>query len=35
MRLLIRPFDFFETRYRWPGYFGYLLTMVAEKPADS
>ncbi len=33
MRSLIRPFDFLETRYRWPGYFGYLLTMVAEKPA--
>jgi SAM-dependent methyltransferase len=27
-----QPFGFAETRWQWPGYFGYLLTMVAEKP---
>jgi len=30
--LMIRPFDLLETRYRWPGQFGYLMAMVAEKP---
>jgi SAM-dependent methyltransferase len=30
--LLLWPFERLETRYRWPGFFGYLLTMVAEKP---
>ncbi len=29
--LLLWPFDFLETRYRWPGYFGYLIAMVGEK----
>ncbi len=32
MRCVVRPFELLETRYRWPGAFGYLLTMVAEKP---
>jgi SAM-dependent methyltransferase len=27
-----QPFRFAETRWEWPGYFGYLLTVVAEKP---
>jgi SAM-dependent methyltransferase len=31
--LLLRPFERLETRYRWPGYLGYLMAMVAEKPA--
>jgi SAM-dependent methyltransferase len=31
--LLLWPFERLETRYRWPGRFGYLLAMVAEKPA--
>lgn len=26
-----RPFGYAETRWEWPGYFGYLLTMIAEK----
>lgn len=26
-----RPFEYAETRWQWPGYFGYLLTVVAEK----
>jgi SAM-dependent methyltransferase len=30
--LVIGPFDALETRFRWPGYFGYLIAMVAEKP---
>ena len=33
MRWTIKPFEKLETRYRWPGYIGYLLTMVAERPA--
>ncbi|HEX7708795.1 MAG TPA: methyltransferase domain-containing protein [Thermoanaerobaculia bacterium] len=28
---VIRAFEFAETRWRWPGNFGYLLTMVARK----
>jgi ubiquinone/menaquinone biosynthesis C-methylase UbiE len=28
---IIRAFEFAETRWRWPGNFGYLLTMVARK----
>jgi len=32
--LLLWPFERLETRYRWPGLFGYLVAMVAEKPAD-
>jgi SAM-dependent methyltransferase len=31
---LYRLCAYFETRWRWPGFFGYLLTMVAEKPAS-
>ena len=30
--LALWPFERLETRFRWPGYFGYLLTMVASKP---
>lgn len=30
--LVIRPFDALETRFRWPGFFGYLIAMVPEKP---
>lgn len=30
--LLLWAFQRLETRYRWPGAFGYLLAMVAEKP---
>jgi SAM-dependent methyltransferase len=30
--LLLAPFQFMETRWRWPGRFGYLLTVVARKP---
>jgi hypothetical protein len=30
--LLLAPFQFMETRWRWPGRFGYLLTVVASKP---
>jgi SAM-dependent methyltransferase len=29
---LLGPFQFLETRWRWPGRFGYLLTVVADKP---
>lgn len=31
--LVVAPFELLETRWRWPGRFGYLLTMVAERPA--
>jgi len=30
--LWLAPFQFLETRFRWPGRFGYLLTAVATKP---
>lgn len=30
--LWLAPFQFLETRFRWPGRFGYLLTVVATKP---
>jgi SAM-dependent methyltransferase len=30
---LLRPFDYAETRWRWPGYLGYLVAVVARKPA--
>ena len=29
--LLLWPFDFVETRWQWPGFFGYLIALVAEK----
>ncbi len=29
--LFLWPFDFVETRWAWPGFFGYLIAMVAEK----
>jgi SAM-dependent methyltransferase len=32
--LVLWPFDRLETRYRWPGRFGYLLAMVATRPAE-
>ncbi len=31
--LFLAPFEYAETRWRWPGRFGYLLTAVADKPA--
>jgi SAM-dependent methyltransferase len=33
--LALWPFERLETRYRWPGNFGYLMAMVAESPARS
>jgi SAM-dependent methyltransferase len=33
--LLLAPFQFLETRWRWPGRFGYLLTWIACKPGSS
>ncbi len=30
--LFLAPFEYAETRWRWPGRFGYLLTAVADKP---
>ena len=30
--LLLAPFQYLETRWRWPGRFGYLLTVIADKP---
>ncbi|HEX2253925.1 MAG TPA: methyltransferase domain-containing protein [Thermoanaerobaculia bacterium] len=32
--LVLAPFQLAETRWRWPGRFGYLLAMVAERPAE-
>ena len=32
MRPAVAPFAFCETRWSWPGRFGYLLTLAAEKP---
>lgn len=32
-RLWVPLFEFAETRWRWPGRFGYLMAMLAEKPA--
>ena len=29
--LFLAPFQYAETRWRWPGRFGYLLTVVADK----
>ncbi len=29
---ILWPFDFAETRFTWPGRFGYLVAVVAEKP---
>jgi SAM-dependent methyltransferase len=31
--LALRPFEWVETRWEWPGRFGYLIALVAEKPA--
>jgi hypothetical protein len=31
-RLWVPLFERAETRWRWPGRFGYLIAMVAEKP---
>lgn len=33
--LFLAPFQLLETRWRWPGRFGYLLTWIATKPASS
>jgi SAM-dependent methyltransferase len=30
--LFLWPFDFLETRCAWPGFFGYLIALVVEKP---
>jgi len=30
--LFLAPFQYLETRWRWPGRFGYLLTWIATKP---
>ena len=30
--LFLAPFQYLETRWRWPGRFGYLLTWIADKP---
>ncbi len=30
--LFLAPFQYLETRWRWPGRFGYLLTWIAGKP---
>jgi SAM-dependent methyltransferase len=30
-RLFLRPFELVETRWRWPGRFGYLLALVVER----
>lgn len=30
---LVRPFAWLEKKWKWPGNFGYLLTVVADKPA--
>ncbi len=32
--LALWPFETLETRFRWPGHFGYLMAMVAEHPAN-
>ena len=33
--LFLAPFQYLETRWRWPGRFGYLLTWVADKPGPT
>lgn len=33
--LALWPFERLETRYRWPGRFGYLMAMVADKPGSA
>lgn len=33
--LVVKPFEVVETRWRWPGRFGYLMAMVAERAAES
>ena len=35
IRGAIAPFDYCETRWSWPGRFGYLLALAAEKPPDA
>ncbi len=32
--LLLAPFQYLETHWRWPGRFGYLLTVIADKPGQ-
>ncbi len=32
--LLLWPFDYLETRWGWPGHFGYMIALVAEKDAS-
>ena len=32
--LFTAPFDFLETRFDWPGRFGYLMSMTVERPAS-
>ncbi|HVS01236.1 MAG TPA: class I SAM-dependent methyltransferase [Thermoanaerobaculia bacterium] len=31
--LMVAPFQYAETRWRWPGRFGYLMAMLGERPA--
>jgi len=33
--LFLAPFQYLETRWRWPGRFGYLLTWIASKPVST
>jgi len=33
--LFLAPFQYLETRWRWPGRFGYLLTWIASKPGSN
>ena len=30
---VVRPFEYVETRWEWPGFFGYLVAVVGRKPA--
>jgi len=32
--LVLRPFEYLETRWAWPGHFGYLIALVVEKPGS-
>lgn len=32
---ILWPFDYIETRWKWPGFFGYLIALVAEKDGAS
>jgi hypothetical protein len=30
---VVRPFEYAETRWEWPGFFGYPVAVVGRKPA--